>query len=82
MAYSEQVIDHYENPRNVGKMDAKDNVYPRKEFPENKIDGAVAAIMAVAQVLGGALIVVSLVLLQVRRTRRRVPAIEAADART
>ena len=24
MAYSEQVIDHYENPRNVGKMDMKD----------------------------------------------------------
>ena len=25
MAYSDQVIDHYENPRNVGKMDAKDS---------------------------------------------------------
>ena len=24
MAYSEQVIDHYENPRNVGKMDESD----------------------------------------------------------
>ena len=25
MAYSEQVIDHYENPRNVGKMDEKES---------------------------------------------------------
>ena len=30
----------------VGHFDAKDNVYPRKERPENKIDPAIAAIMA------------------------------------
>lgn len=33
----------------VGKIDAKDNVYPRKERPENKIDGAVALIMAMGR---------------------------------
>lgn len=31
----------------VAKEDAKDNVYPRKDAPENKIDGAVALISAV-----------------------------------
>ena len=30
----------------VGHYDAKENVYPRKERPENKIDGAIALIMA------------------------------------
>lgn len=33
----------------VAKEDAKDNVYPRKEQPENKIDGVVAAIMALGR---------------------------------
>jgi nitrogen fixation NifU-like protein len=26
MAYSEKVVDHYENPRNVGKWDPADNI--------------------------------------------------------
>lgn len=33
----------------VCHMDAKDNIYPRKERPENKIDGVVALIMAIAR---------------------------------
>jgi phage terminase large subunit-like protein len=35
----------------VAHMDAKDNVYPRKETPDNKIDGMVALIMAMKQAL-------------------------------
>ena len=35
----------------VCHTDAKDNIYPRKEFPENKIDGVVAAIMALSRAL-------------------------------
>lgn len=31
----------------VGHYDAKDNVYPRKERAENKIDGAISLIMAI-----------------------------------
>ena len=31
----------------VAKRDAKDNIFPRKERYENKIDGVVALIMAV-----------------------------------
>lgn len=38
----------------VAKLDAKDNIYPRKEKQENKIDGVVAAIMAVARAMVGA----------------------------
>lgn len=37
----------------VAKVDAKDNIYPRKEKPENKIDGIVAAIMAIARAMSG-----------------------------
>lgn len=35
----------------VCHRDAKDNIYPRKERPENKIDGAVATIMAMNRAL-------------------------------
>jgi len=35
----------------VAAPDAKDNVFPRKERPENKIDGVVALIMALARTL-------------------------------
>lgn len=37
----------------VGHYDAKENVYPRKERPENKIDGAVALIMSLGMKLKG-----------------------------
>lgn len=33
----------------VAHLDAKENIYPRKEFPENKIDPAVALIMAIGE---------------------------------
>lgn len=33
----------------VCHLDAKDNIYPRKERPENKIDGVVAAIMGLGR---------------------------------
>ena len=35
----------------VAHMDAKENIYPRKERPENKIDGVVALIMALGRYL-------------------------------
>jgi phage terminase large subunit-like protein len=35
----------------VAKIDAKDNIYPRKEKPENKIDGVVALIMAIGRAM-------------------------------
>ena len=35
----------------VAHLDAKDNIYPRKERPENKIDGVVALIMALNRAL-------------------------------
>ena len=38
------VVAHYDN---------KDNVYPKKERPENKIDGAIALIMALGRAMAG-----------------------------
>lgn len=35
----------------TAKVDAKDNIFPRKEKPEMKIDGAVAAIMGMARAI-------------------------------
>lgn len=35
----------------VAHMDAKENIYPRKEQPENKIDGIVALIMCLKQAI-------------------------------
>jgi phage terminase large subunit-like protein len=35
----------------VGHYDAKENVYPRKERPENKIDGVIAFIMALSRLI-------------------------------
>ena len=37
----------------IAHTDAKDNIYPRKEFPENKIDGVVALIMAINRAQSG-----------------------------
>jgi phage terminase large subunit-like protein len=37
----------------VAKLDAKDNIYPRKEKPEQKIDGPVAVIMGIARAISG-----------------------------
>lgn len=37
----------------VAKLDAKDNIYPRKEKPEQKIDGPVASIMGVGRAISG-----------------------------
>jgi phage terminase large subunit-like protein len=37
----------------VGHTDRKDNVYPIKERPENKIDGVIALIMALARAMTG-----------------------------
>jgi phage terminase large subunit-like protein len=35
----------------VCHRDAKDNIYPRKELPENKIDGVIALLMALNRAL-------------------------------
>jgi len=38
----------------VAKLDVKDNIYPNKERPENKIDGVVGLIMALSRAISGA----------------------------
>lgn len=35
----------------VGHLDAKDNIYPRKEQPQNKIDGVIALLMALSRAM-------------------------------
>ena len=35
----------------IGHLDRKDNIFPNKDRPENKIDGAVAAIMALGRAM-------------------------------
>ena len=35
----------------TARMDLKDNIFPNKERPENKIDGVVALIMALARTM-------------------------------
>jgi phage terminase large subunit-like protein len=37
----------------VAKEDAKENIFPRKELPENKIDGIIALIMAMGRAMHG-----------------------------
>jgi phage terminase large subunit-like protein len=37
----------------VCHRDVKDNIYPRKERDENKIDGPVAAIMGIGRIIAG-----------------------------
>jgi phage terminase large subunit-like protein len=37
----------------VAKSDAKDNIFPRKELPDNKIDGIVALLMAMGRAMLG-----------------------------
>lgn len=53
-------LEHNDNPAMtwmisnvVCHRDAKDNIYPRKERNENKIDGPVAAIMALGRLVAG-----------------------------
>ena len=37
----------------LAKLDVKDNIYPNKERPENKIDGIVGLIMALSRAIAG-----------------------------
>ena len=37
----------------IAKLDVKDNIYPNKERPENKIDGIVGLVMAISRAIAG-----------------------------
>lgn len=54
--HDDDPVLHWMMSNVVAKMDANENIFPRKERPENKIDGVVALIMALGRALleGGA----------------------------
>lgn len=53
IAHDGDPVFHWMLANTVAKEDAKDNVYPRKDRPENKIDGVVAHIGALARFITG-----------------------------
>ena len=53
MAYSEQVLDHYNNPRNVGKMDPEDDIIEDAKFKAYGCGSAIASSSMVTELLKG-----------------------------